>query len=83
MPPPPGSVFPWPLGPGFCLQAIRAVGVYFLQVFALVEVVLFCLSFFCFSLSLLGASRGFGCWFEEIDGCWRMAGGDGVQSQIC
>jgi hypothetical protein len=49
---------------------------------ALVEAVLFCLffSFFCFALSLLVQAEAFGFWLVEIDGCWRMAGGDVVQS---
>jgi hypothetical protein len=36
--------------------------------------------FFLFCLSLLVQAEAFGRWFMEIDGCWRMAGGDVVQS---
>jgi hypothetical protein len=90
-----GFWFPWPLGPGFCspwivfpvvdvcLRVFRAVGVFSSQC-STGGGCLVCLFFlfFCFalSLSLLVQAEAFGCWFMEIVGCWRMAGGDVVQS---
>jgi hypothetical protein len=45
-------------------------------------VFLLCFFLFCLFLSLLVQAEAFGCWFMGTDGCWRMAGGDVVQSQI-
>jgi hypothetical protein len=88
-----GFCFPWPLGPRFCspwviflvvdvcLQAFRAVGVSSSRCSTGGGCfVLFVFSFFCFALSLLVQAEAFGFWIVEIDGCWRMAGGDVVQS---
>jgi hypothetical protein len=49
---------------------------------SLVEVcfVLVVFSFFCFVSSLLVQAEAFGFWLVEIDGCWRRAGRDVVQS---
>jgi hypothetical protein len=88
-----GFWFPWPLGPGFyspwvvcpsggCFVS-EPLGLpeCFPPSVALVEAVCFgFVSFFSFVLSLLVQAVAFGCWFMEIDGCWRMAGGDVVQS---
>lgn len=63
-----------------CLQAIRAVGVSSSQCSTGGGCFVFVFVFSCFSLSLLEQAEAFGFWFVEIDGCWRMAGGDVVQS---